>query len=65
MNDERLNHVKLALNPEQCPETIEYFESIKNLDGISSYVLATDIINCDRTNAMPPELFEFLVELYE
>ena len=65
MNDERLNHVKLALKPEQSPETIEYFESIKNLDRISSYDLATDIINCDKTQAMPPELFDFVVELYE
>lgn len=65
MNDERLNHVKLSLDPEQSPETIEYLESIKNLDGISSYDLAAGIINCDRTNAMPGELFEFVAGLYE
>lgn len=65
MNDERLNHVKLSLDPEQFPETIQYFEAVKNLDHISSYELVSGIINCDRTKPMPRQLFEFVVSLYE
>ena len=65
MTKEGWRHVHLSLDPNQCPETIEYFESIKNLDGVSSYELASELLSRDRKNAMPRDLFEFIVELYE
>lgn len=65
MIEDVLNHVKLSLDVQQCPETIEYLESIKSFEGISSYELASEIISCDRDKAMPQELFAFLVTLYK
>lgn len=65
MIDKIRGHVHLELDPNQFPETIEYFESIKNLDGIPSYKLASELLSRDRKNAMPPDLFAFIVELYE
>ena len=65
MTEEKRRGVHLALDPNQCPETIEYFESIKNLDGVSSFELASELVSRDRKHAMPPDLFAFVVELYE
>lgn len=65
MTEKILGHVHLELNPDQCPETIEYFERVKNLDGIPSYELASELLSRDRKNAMPRDLFAFIVELYE
>ncbi|MBQ3403036.1 MAG: sel1 repeat family protein [Synergistaceae bacterium] len=65
MTEETRNGVHLALDPEQSPETIEYFESIKDLDGISPYQLASDLVNCDKDKDMPADLFDFIVGLYE
>ena len=65
MTNKEMNHVHLALDPKQCPETIEYFKSLKKFDEVSSYELASNILSCDRTKAMPPELFAFVVRLYK
>ena len=65
MTNEEMNHVHLALDPEKCPETVEYFKSIKKFDELSSYELASGILSCDRTKTMPQELFAFVVSLYK
>ena len=57
--------VHLALDPAACPEAIAYFESIKDLDGISSFQLASDLVECDKDKPMPPVLFEFIVRCCE
>ena len=64
MTEEERRRVHLALDPEKCPEAIAYFESRKD-DSISSYELASDLVNCDRDKVMPRELFDFIVRLYE
>lgn len=61
-----MRNKKLALDPEIFPETIQYLESIKDVDyDLLPYEIASRLMNCDKTSAMTPELFNFIVELYE
>ncbi|MBQ6973077.1 MAG: sel1 repeat family protein [Synergistaceae bacterium] len=65
MTEERRGKVHLALDPENCPEAIAYFERMKDADSVPSYQLASDLVNCDKDKDMPRELFGFIVSLYE
>ena len=65
MTEEKRAELKLSLDPEKFPETIEYLESIKDVNYLSSYNIASHIVRCDITSAMTPELFNFVAELYE
>lgn len=56
--------IRLELSPELFPETIEFFEIHKDED-IPAFDLATALVQCDRTVAMPRCLFDFIVGLYE
>ena len=57
-------HICLELDPAVSPETIDFFTSHMD-DDLSSYELATSLVNCDKTSVMPRILFDFIVELYE
>ena len=61
---EERRRIRLELDPAVSPETIEFFTSHRE-DDLSSYELATALVNCDKTSAMPRILFDFIVELYE
>lgn len=66
MTKEERQGVHLVLDPDQCPETIEFFESMKDSpESIPPYTLASKLVSLDRKNAMPPNLFAFVVSLYE
>ncbi len=56
--------MKLAIDPTQYPETVEYFQRTKG-EGLSSYELASGILNCDKDKPMPPEVFTFVAALYK
>lgn len=64
MTGDFLGKVHLMLDPEKSPEAIAYFERIKD-ESLSSYELASGLVNCDRDKVMPRELFDFIVSLYE
>ena len=53
-----------VLDPTLFPETAEFLEHY-NDDDYSDYELATAILKCDKTLALPKELFDFIVSLYE
>ena len=55
----------LDLDPELFPETVAYLESIKHVKYLSSFNIASHILECDKTSSMTPELFNFVVECFE
>ena len=57
-------HIMLNLDPELFPETVEFFKQHVE-DEISSYDMATALVQCDKTSDMPRELFDFIVGLYK
>ena len=57
--------IMLDLDPELFPETVAYLESIKHVKYLSSFNIASHILECDKTSAMTPELFNFVVECFE
>ena len=59
----RIGRIRLLLSPEQSPETIAYL-AVHEGEILSSYELATALVQCDRTTAMPDFLFDFIVDLY-
>jgi len=61
---EERRHIRLELNPETSPEAIEFFEAHID-DELSSYELATALVQCDKTVDMPRILFDFIVDLYK
>ena len=65
MTKQQREAIKLSLDPKIYPETIEYLERIKNFVHLSSYDIAVHIIECDKTSAMTPELFNFAVKLFK
>lgn len=56
--------VKLNLDPELFPETVEFFTKYVD-DEISAYEMATELVQCDKTSDMTRELFDFIVRLYK
>lgn len=56
--------IKLELDPERLPETVAFFER-HEAGEFSAYELATALMRCDRTAALPRTLFDFIVGLYE
>ncbi len=63
MNIEK-KEVKLNLDPELFPETVEFFTKYVD-DEISAYEMATELVQCDKTSDMTRELFDFIVRLYK
>lgn len=63
-DNSRRNKIRLELDPKRSPETIAYFDQHGD-DEISSYDLATALVQCDKTVDMPRSLFDFIVELYK
>ena len=64
MKNENRNKIRLELDPELLPETVEFFELHKDED-IPAYDFADALTECDKTVAMPRCLFDFIVSLYE
>ena len=64
MEKEKRNKIRLELDPELLPETVEFFELHKDED-IPAYDFADALTECDKTVAMPRCLFDFIVSLYE
>ena len=64
MTKEMRTKIKLKLDPQLSPETVEFFEIHKD-DNIPAYEFATALVECDKTVAMPRCLFDFIVGLYE
>ena len=64
MEKENRNKIRLELDPELLPETVEFFELHKDED-IPAYDLADALTGCDKTAVMPRCLFDFIVSLYE
>ncbi len=60
---EEKKHITFELDPELLPETVEFFANHVSED-MSSYDLATALVQCDKTVDMPRELFDFIVGLY-
>ena len=63
MNNEKIT-VKLNLDPELFPETVEFFTQHVD-DEISAYEMASALVQCDKTSDMTRELFDFIVGLYK
>lgn len=63
MNIEK-KEVKLNLDPELFPETVEFFTKYVD-DETSAYEMATELVQCDKTSDMTRELFDFIVRLYK
>ncbi len=64
MVKEMSTKIRLKLDPELLPETVEFFERHKD-DNLPAYDFATALIQCDKTVVMPRCLFDFIVSLYE
>ncbi len=61
---EQRGHIKLELDPVASPETVAFFTEHET-DEFSSYELASALVQCDKTVAMPRVLFDFIVDLYK
>ena len=61
---EERGHIRLELDPSISPEAIDYFTNHMN-DELSSYELATGLVQCDKASDMPRVLFDFIVDLYK
>ncbi|MBQ7561731.1 MAG: sel1 repeat family protein [Synergistaceae bacterium] len=65
MTKEKRAQIKFSLDPELFPETIDFLKRIKHAHHLSSYCIASHLIECDKTSVMTPELFNFVVECFE
>lgn len=63
-NEELGNRIRLELDPELLPETVNFFETNKGED-LDAYDFATALLQCDKNAMLPPVLFDFIVTLYE
>lgn len=64
MKNEMSKKIRLDLDPESLPETVEFFDLHKE-ENLPAYDFATALVQCDKTVNMPRCLFEFIVCLYE
>ena len=62
---ERMNHIRALVDPNVSPETASFLEDCRHPEARPIHYLVNVLVNCDRTKAMLPELFDFIVELYE
>ena len=57
MTKEMRKKIKLKLDPQLSPETVDFFEIHKD-DNIPAYEFATALVECDKTVATPRCLFD-------
>ena len=62
---ERIKHIRSLIDPDIYPETANFLEAFRHPEHMHITSLVNALADCDRTKAMLPELFDFLVELYE
>ncbi len=63
-NNNRINYIRLELDPEQSPEAAAFLEQHIE-DETSPFDLATALVQCDKTKDMQRVLFDFIVDLYK
>ena len=62
---ERINHIRSMIDPDVYPETANFFKECQYPEDMHITHLVGSLASFDRTKTMLPELFDFLVELYE
>ncbi len=55
----KINELLDSLDATKFPETVDYLAH-NNMTEITAYALATNLVNCDQTTAMPQMLFDFI-----
>jgi len=61
--NERIKLVRSELDPAKYPETCNILD-IQDIADIGSYQIASELVECDKSQNMPRVLFDFIADLY-